>query len=404
MADALRRYHPEISFACEWFTTIGDRDRTTSLRNLGKTNFFTKELDEALLDGRIRIAIHSAKDLPNPLPEGLCVAALTRGVDSRDVLVLRGELFDGMRIATSSERREAAVRALGVEPHFMDVRGTIAERLALLERGDVDGVVIAEAALIRLKLTSLHRLFLPGPTVEGQGQLAIVCRQEDCSLRDLFACLDARRRTLYLGLDPARYPCEGTLIHYPVIQTVPCDGVAEQIGAIWPQVTHVLFTSRSAVQHWGDHSLKEKVVLAIGEGTAALLRENGLQPHIAPVATQEGVIALLKKFDLSESFLLWPRSKLARPLLEEYLQRMGVHHRAIDSYTIRVQKPGSLPDNIDEIVFSSPSTVRAYAELFGTLPKDKKLTPIGPVTEKELCTIYTACDSRIGSGYTIRRK
>lgn len=155
-----------------WVTTIGDRDRTTSLRSLDKTDFFTRELDEMLLRGDIDLAIHSAKDLPDPLPKGLKIAALSKGVDPRDSLVIRREPVQV--VATSSVRREEAVKELFPQCQFVDVRGTIEERLQM----DVDGVVIAESALIRLKLTHLQRIFLPGETIPLQGKLALVCRDD----------------------------------------------------------------------------------------------------------------------------------------------------------------------------------------------------------------------------------
>lgn len=160
-------------FEVVWVKTIGDRDKTTSLRGMEKTDFFTRELDQMLLAGEIDAAIHSAKDLPEPLPKGLKIAALSHGVDPRDSLVIKKE---PMRVvATSSQRREEAVRALFPDCKFVDLRGTIQERL----QKEVDGVVVAEAALIRLHLTHLKRIFLPGPTAPLQGKLAIVCRQND---------------------------------------------------------------------------------------------------------------------------------------------------------------------------------------------------------------------------------
>lgn len=155
-----------------WVTTTGDRDRSISLRSMEKTDFFTRELDEMLLKGEIDLAVHSAKDLPDPLPTGLKLAALSRGVDPRDSLVIRREPVKW--VATSSVRREEAVRELFPNCQFVDVRGTIEERLQM----DVDGVVVAEAALIRLNLTHLTRVFLPGETAPLQGKLALVCRDD----------------------------------------------------------------------------------------------------------------------------------------------------------------------------------------------------------------------------------
>lgn len=163
----------EFNLSCQiiWVDTTGDLDKTTSLRSLEKTDFFTRELDQLLLQGQIDLAIHSAKDLPDPLPKGLKLAALSKGVDPRDSLVIKREPL--CVVATSSQRREEAVKQLYPNCQFVDVRGTIHERLGK----DVDGVVIAEAALIRLGLTHLKRVYLPGETAPLQGKLAIVCRE-----------------------------------------------------------------------------------------------------------------------------------------------------------------------------------------------------------------------------------
>ncbi len=190
----IRLFHPNLDFQMVWVKTTGDLDQTTSLRNLGKTDFFTRELDQMLLGGVVQIAIHSAKDLPEPLAEGLAIAAITRGVDPRDSLVLReGQTIEGLPpgavIATSSERREEIVKGVRPDLKYIDIRGTIEERLKVLERGGADGVVIAEAALIRLKLTHLNRIFLPGSTAPLQGKLAILTRLEDAEMRSLFGVL-----------------------------------------------------------------------------------------------------------------------------------------------------------------------------------------------------------------------
>lgn len=168
-----------LEFDVQWVETRGDKDRITSLRDLDRTDFFTRELDEMLLRGDVDAVIHSAKDLPDPMPDGLEVVILTKGLDPRDSLVYKKLPIEV--VATSSERREDAVRKLFPKCSFVDLRGTIHERLLYLE-GDVDGVVVAEAALIRLKLTHLNRIFLPGTTTDLQGRLAIVCRKNSTSV------------------------------------------------------------------------------------------------------------------------------------------------------------------------------------------------------------------------------
>lgn len=164
---ALNHFHPDITFHPIYIQTAGDRDKKTSLRTLDKTDFFTQQIDRMQLAGQCRIAIHSAKDLPDPLAQGLAIVALTQGIDASDSLVLKeGETLEtlpaGANIATSSDRREKSVRELREDLNFMDIRGTIEERLTRLTEGEIEGLVVAEAALIRLKLTHLNRVTLPG--------------------------------------------------------------------------------------------------------------------------------------------------------------------------------------------------------------------------------------------------
>lgn len=194
----LTLHHPLVQFSCNFIDTRGDIDQKTSLRTLDKTDFFTKEIDEALLSGACRIAVHSAKDLPEPLPEGLTLVALTKGVDSSDALVLKpGITLESLRrgcvIATSSVRREEAVRQVIPHANFVDIRGTINQRLMVLENDSIDGVVIAEAALIRLGLRNLNRVILPGDTTPLQGQLAVLARTDDTEMHFLFSCMDVRQ-------------------------------------------------------------------------------------------------------------------------------------------------------------------------------------------------------------------
>jgi porphobilinogen deaminase len=123
---------------------------------------------------------------------------LTTGIDSSDSLVLKtgktpSNLTHHPLIATSSLRREDAVRQLIPHACFMDIRGTIQKRLESLSNDHIDGVVIAEAALIRLGLTHLNRYKLPGDTTPLQGQLAVVVRSDDNEMHTLFSCIDCRQ-------------------------------------------------------------------------------------------------------------------------------------------------------------------------------------------------------------------
>ncbi len=366
---------PPFEHEIIWVETFGDKDQKSSLRPLGKSDFFTRELDYMLLNREIDWAIHSAKDLPDPLPDGLKIACLTQGLDARDSLVLReGETLNslpcGAWIATSSERREEAVRSLRNDLQFKDVRGTIHQRLHLLHTREADGVVIAEAALIRLQLTHLNRLFLPGPTSQGQGQLALV----------------TRKKTLYLGLDPSRFSNAGDLIHYPIIKTVPIAKLPPDIESQWDQFTHVLFTSPSAVKHWFSlctFPLVGKIVFAIGHATQQALQSHSVESIVSQKPTQEGIVSLLQQQNIG--YLLWPRSSRSRNVVMDDLKTRKVCYMSFDLYDTMAQKIAPLPDlaEIDEIYFTSPSTVDAFEEIFGSIPKNKARA-IGPVTAERL--------------------
>jgi len=195
-------------------------------------------------------------------------------------------------------------------------------------------------------------------------------------------------RTLYLGTDPSRYSHEGELFHYPVIRTVPRKVLDEALLQEALQCTHWLFTSPNGVRHWFslNCSIAYDITLAIGLATAATLLERGVHARLAPIATQEGVIALLETVDLQGARIGWPRSSQARPILSEYCAAQRIPLVAIDLYEPVAQRLEPVPDLrlFDAVVFTSPSTVDAFLEIFGQIPWDKKIVPIGPVTAEKL--------------------
>lgn len=186
---------------------------------------------------------------------------------------------------------------------------------------------------------------------------------------------------LYLGLDPSRWKRDKPLLHYPVIRTakLPISKPSD-----WDDVTHLIFTSRSAVLHW--QWFEGKQTLAVGKATADALEKKGCAPAIAKEETQEGMIELLKTFSPWGAYLLWPRSTQSRPLLGEYLLSLPCRSLILDLYETKCQKLEPVPslETIDEIVFTSPSTVAGFLQIYGSLPADKKLTPIGPITARAL--------------------
>jgi hydroxymethylbilane synthase len=183
----IKQFYPPIQFRPTWIVTQGDKDQKTSLRTLEKTNFFTDEIDRRQLQGEFQISIHSAKDLPDPLHPDLEIIAITKGVDTSDSLVVRElPLPRGARIGTSSERREAFLKQWRHDLVCVDVRGAVDDRLRLIDDGVLEGVVVAEAALIRLRLTDRLRIHLDIATAPMQGRLAIIARKNDTQVKHIF--------------------------------------------------------------------------------------------------------------------------------------------------------------------------------------------------------------------------
>ena len=200
VARLLRHIYPDIEVRMEIIETVGDRDRFTPISDVEGTDFFTREIERKLLDGEIDFAVHSAKDLPDELPRGLFIAAVTEPIDQRDALVSRGglrlmDLPPGTRIGTSSKRRKDFIKSRRPDCETVDLRGNVDERIEMLDKGRFDAILIAAAGLIRLGLA--HRITERIPVEElppatHQGSLAIEIRQDDTELAEIFRTLDCR--------------------------------------------------------------------------------------------------------------------------------------------------------------------------------------------------------------------
>ena len=198
--EVLRTLPPNIEYEVIKVTSYGDRHKNVSLMSDSVSpDFFTRELDRALLDGDADIAIHSAKDLPYPLPIGIKVVALTKGGDKSDSLVSKGnvklaDLPSGSRIGTSSVVRKAELFALRSDIEVVPIRGTIEERIAQVDDGYVDALIVATCALDRLGLSHRAAEKLPFKTHPLQGNLAITVGDKAPDwIIDLFTPFDIRR-------------------------------------------------------------------------------------------------------------------------------------------------------------------------------------------------------------------
>jgi uroporphyrinogen III methyltransferase/synthase len=213
------------------YDSFGDRHKNISLLANTDSDIFTRELDSALLNNTGDVAIHSAKDLPIPIPYGLKVIALLKAFDQTDSLVSRhnkklNELPDNTKIGTSSQQRRDQVLRIRPDLEIICVRGTIDERLCLIDTGEIDALIVATCALKRLN--NEHRIaeILPFETHPLQGNLAVVARENREDLKAIFSEVDIRKKygTVYLtGFGPGN----------PELLTVKADKILNKADIIF---------------------------------------------------------------------------------------------------------------------------------------------------------------------------
>jgi hydroxymethylbilane synthase len=178
-------------------TTTGDRLLDRRLESVGGKGAFLKEIEEAMLAREIDLAVHSLKDVPTALPDGLSLCAILERADPRDALLSAGprlaDLPAGARVGTTSLRRRAQLRAVRPDLEIEDLRGNVDTRIRRLREGRFDAILLAMAGLVRLgcerEVTEAlpAREFVPAP---GQGAIALECREDDAAVREAVAPLD----------------------------------------------------------------------------------------------------------------------------------------------------------------------------------------------------------------------
>ena len=196
-AEALRQANPELDVALVPITTTGDRDRSKPFGEIGARGVFVKEIEEALLEGRVDVAIHSAKDMTSTATDGLAIGAFLAREDARDALCGAGELRPGMRIGTASARRKAQLLALEPRVSIEPLRGNVDTRLRKRGERGLDAVVLAAAGLDRLGLANEigHRFAVDELVPEaGQGAVALQVRQGEEELVAFADDSETRRR------------------------------------------------------------------------------------------------------------------------------------------------------------------------------------------------------------------
>lgn len=183
----LQELHPDLTVELVKFVTQGDKILDTPLAKIGGKGLFVKELEAALLDGRADLAVHSMKDVPMALPEGLTLAVICEREDPLDAFVSNhfekfADLPQGARVGTSSLRRKSQILKQRPDLQIIDLRGNVGTRLGKLDDGQYDAIILASAGLKRLGLENRIRHTIE-PNVSlpavGQGALGLECREDD---------------------------------------------------------------------------------------------------------------------------------------------------------------------------------------------------------------------------------
>lgn len=188
---------PEIRYELSAFKSYGDKNKQISLLDNIDSDFFTRELDAAIIASEADIAVHSAKDLPYPLPTELELYCLTVANDKTDSLVSRDGLTleslpQGARVGTSSLKRKEELLSLRPDLTIVSIRGTIEERIAQVDKGLIDAVIVATCALRRLKLENRISHILPFKTHALQGNLALIGKKGNADIKAVFSKHDVR--------------------------------------------------------------------------------------------------------------------------------------------------------------------------------------------------------------------
>jgi hydroxymethylbilane synthase len=205
--ERLKEVSPNYEFELKEIVTKGDVILDVTLSKVGGKGLFVKEIEHAMMTKEIDLAVHSMKDMPAVLPEGLIIGCTPKRVDPRDALISNSgkglmELEEGAVVGTSSLRRSSQIQAVRSDLQIKWIRGNIDTRIAKLRDGEYDAIILAAAGLTRMgwaeeSITEYISEELCVPAV-GQGSLAIECREEDTEIRELLSRLndDATYKTV----------------------------------------------------------------------------------------------------------------------------------------------------------------------------------------------------------------
>lgn len=280
----LSNHFPNIEIQIKIIKTTGDTIQNRSLVGLGK-GVFTKEIETALLNGEIDLAVHSLKDLPTELPDGLRIGAIPVREDPRDVLISTGDLdfealHDGAKIGTTSPRRKAQLLHMRPDIQVVDVRGNVDTRLRKLKETELDGIILAAAGIKRLLNESIITQYFGVEQIVpavGQGALAIETRENDSDIENLLLPLNDVTTT-------AEITAERTVLEYLG------GGCQVPIGAYAQQRNDELMLIAAVCHPEGKQRIVEKA-------TGKMKSPHQLGNYVAEKLLDNGANELLKETD-----------------------------------------------------------------------------------------------------------
>ena len=280
IAACLRGAGHEVEI--EIIKTTGDRLQEVTFAQVGSKGMFTKEIEEALAEGRVDLAVHSLKDLPTELPELFALAATPPRVDPRDVLVSAryhslAELPIGARVGTSSQRRRAQLKAVRPDVEAVEFRGNVDTRLRKLAEGQVDAILLAAAGLARLEKTEWVRERLEPKDfcpAAGQGALGIEARKGDVATLEALRFLDDEATHFAVTVERAALAALGGGCQVPI--GVYCRPTSESSVEVFSVVAAP--ETGAAVRVYIEAHLKDVDPLELGKVVAGKLIEAGAGP------------------------------------------------------------------------------------------------------------------------------
>ncbi|MFP6807788.1 MAG: hydroxymethylbilane synthase [Pseudomonadales bacterium] len=281
--DRLLEAHPQIQVEIVGMTTQGDRDKSSPLSTIGGKGVFVKELELALLNEDVDIAVHSMKDMPSILPEGLAITAICERADPRDAFVSVhyqsiADIPSSGKIGSSSLRRRLQLKAKYPDLDYVELRGNVGTRLDKLDAGEFDGIILAAAGLARLGWGDRITEYLPTEQCipsAGQGAVGIESRMSDTWVNDLLSNIDHARTSCCVRCERLITAGLGATCNLPIAAFAELDGDTIHLSTFVSNESgdRVLKMNMSGDIRDGEKMSMELAASLLEKGAAELIKD-----------------------------------------------------------------------------------------------------------------------------------